>query len=178
MADEAPRYTAQSLIAATPEGTQTGERFHELAVTGAYVAMVPPYGRAQVASFARTLLNREPILSGPMYEAHRLILGALVLDLEGDAVADALDDAYRPPEFIDIRDPGAVAREAAVVQGTREWALSHQERAATAYHAHVDVILAESERAHGQAEAALLAAVASAQRTLEPPAPEVFGGEI
>lgn len=156
-----PRFTPAALLAATPEGQPTGERYCEMVVTSATVASIPPYGRMMVVSFLRTMLDRAPLKHDPWFEAHRAILGSVIVDLEGYAIRDGAD-GIEPPSLVDLRDPGMVARERAFIASTAQWAKAQQEAATAAYDAHVDALIAEGTVDHEAAQARLDAAVALA----------------
>lgn len=150
--------TVASVLAEREDLQPTGEAYVDLAVTGATVAATPPHWRREVATFLAGLLNRVPLVEGALYEAHRAILGSLILDLETSAITDALDGAIPP----DLRDPATIARELGLVEETRAWAEAERLTRAEAYHAHVGEILATSAQAHAEADDRLAAAVAAA----------------
>lgn len=152
--------TAAAVMAARDDLQPTGEAYVDLAVTGATVADVPPHGRRAVAGFITVLLDRAPLRDGPAYEAHRAILGSLVLDLEAAAITDALASPA------DLRDPATTERERELVRQTREWAEGERQRLADATHARIDTLLEHSAELHAAAQERLDAAIAHA--TAEP----------
>jgi hypothetical protein len=156
--------TPAAIAAERPDMAPTGEFYLELAMTGAVVAAVPPYGRRQVAAFLRGVLARGPLVAGATYEPHRAILGALVYELEASAIGGALEEPENPTA--DLRDPGVVARERALMAETREWAGGERARRDEAYRARVDDILAVSDSAHGRAQERLDEAVREAEAFL------------
>lgn len=149
--------TAETVLAARDDAQPTGERYLELAMTGAIVASVPPLWRREVAAFLRGVLGRAPVAASPAYEPHRSILGALLLELETFAVRDA--DLQPEPAASDLRDPAIVARERDTIRSFREWADAEHGRRAGAYHEHVSEIVAEGDAQHDAAMAELDAAV-------------------
>lgn len=145
--------TPETVLAAMDDAQPTGERYCELAMTGAIVASVPPLYRRAVASFLRGILGRAPVAASPAYEPHRAILGALVLELETFAIRDAGDEVE--PTAADLRDPAIVAREREAIRGFQAWASHEASVAADAYRAHVDAIVAPGDELHAAAMAAL-----------------------
>lgn len=153
--------TAAAIVAERPDLQPTGEAYCELALTGATLADVPPHHRLEVARFLQTLLNRPPLAGSTAYQAHREILGALIVDLEALTVRDALDGAETAAA--DLRDPAVVARERELISATRDWAAGRRAETATAYDEHVDRILAGNDADHAAAATSLDAAVERAQ---------------
>lgn len=160
--------TAETVLAARADAQPTGERYLELAMTGAVVASTTPMERRAVAAVLRGFLSRAPIATSPVHEPARAILGSLLLELESFAIRDAGDVVE--PDPADLRDPAIVERERARVRQFADWTASERSRAAVAYHAHVDDLLYGPE-AHQTAEDALVTAVASAEAFLAVPEP-------
>jgi hypothetical protein len=153
--------TTADMTATMPEFQRTGERYCEMVTTSFMVADTPPYGRMQVVSYLKTLLDREPVRSDPWYAAHRLIIGSIISDLEGYAIRDGAD-GIQPPTLVDVRDPATVAKEREWIAATTRWARERQAASGAAYSAHIDTLLAESEAGHLAADERLGKAVASA----------------
>lgn len=162
--------TAADVVAASPDMQPTGEFYLELAMTGAVVAAVPPYGRREVAGFLRALLEREPVAHGPAYGAHRSILGALRYELETAAIAGALDDPEYQAGPADLREPSIAARERELIRETRDWADGERSRRGEVAHARIDDMLEGSQYVHDEAERRLRDATERAQALLAGPA--------
>lgn len=169
MIDE--RMTVAAIVAERPDMQPTGEFYLELAVTGAVVAAVPPHGRREVAGFLRAILSRAPVAEGAAYEAHRMILGALLSELESAAIGGALDGSDLA--LADLRDPAISQRERELIRSTRDWAAGEQSRRREIAHARIDELLEESEPLHTASAARLEAAVAHAQELVAAPAIDV-----
>ena len=168
--------SAADVIAASPDMQPTGEFYLELAMTGAVVAAVPPYGRRQVAGFLRAMLERAPIAEGEAYAPHRSILGALRYELETAAIAGALDDPEYAGADADLRDPTITAKERELIRETRAWADGERSRRGEVYRERIDDMLDVSAADHERAAERLADTVREAEAWLAgataPAAPE------